>query len=702
MFLDDTACNLASINLLHYYDKDTQKFDIEGFRHSCRLWTTTLEISVLMAQFPSQAISRKSYEYRTLGLGFCNIGSMLMHMGIPYNDSRGYAICGAISAIMTGEAYATSADLASFLGPFPEYEANSEHMLRVMRNHRRAAYNEPAEKYEGVSIAPMGIDSKKCPKDLLDAARGVWDQALEMGKEHGYRNAQTTVIAPTGTIGLVMAADTTGVEPQFSLVQYKTLAGGGSLRIINRGVPSALKRLGYNENEVQEIVDHVMGTGSLERCESVPMQSLLEMGFSDTEFSKIEAAVENVFDIRSLFAPHVLGHEFCTGTLKIPSEDCDTPFFDTLGFLGFSSSEIENAHNHVFGHLSIEDAPHLKEEHLPVFDCATPGGKNGTRCIDWDAHVLMMAAAQPFISGAISKTINMPSDASIEDVRAAYDLSHSTMNKACAVYRDGSKLSQPLMNSLVDMSGVEEEAEEEVVVTVKKAVKQVTEALPLPQEKAAPIAEAFVQNYIATRKPLPDVRDSRTMKASVGGHTVYLASSKYDDGRLGEIMITTSKEGAAWRSLLNQFAIAVSIGLQYGVPLDAFVKSFTFQKFEPSGMVQGGSNRVKMATSLVDYIFRELAIDYLGRNDLAHVSEEDLETTSISRPEITDDGVARTQGESRNVQMTLDVNPENTLRQQAREAGFTGDICTDCGGSQMVRNGTCLKCNSCGATTGCS
>ena len=315
---------------------------------------------------------------------------------------------------------------------------------------------------------------------------------------------------------------------------------------------------------------------------------------------------------------------------------------------------------------------------------------------------MMMAAAQPFISGAISKTINMPSDVSIEDVQAAYDLSHSTMNKACAVYRDGSKLSQPLMNTLVDMSGAEEEEEEEVVVTVKKAVKQVAEMLPLPNEQAAPLAEAFVHNYIATRQPLPAVRDSRTMKASVGGHTVYLTSSKYDDGRLGEIMITTSKEGAAWRSLLNQFAIAVSIGLQYGVPLDAFVKSFTFQKFEPSGMVQGGSNRVKMATSLVDYIFRELAIDYLGRNDLAHVSEEDLEVTSISRPEITDDGVARSQGESRNVQMTLDVDPETEMRQMAREAGFTGDICDECGGSQMVRNGTCLKCNSCGSTTGCS
>jgi ribonucleoside-diphosphate reductase alpha chain len=480
------------------------------------------------------------------------------------------------------------------------------------------------------------------------------------------------------------------------------LAGGGSLRIINHGVPSALKRLGYNEAEVESIVNHVMGTGSLEQCESVSMQSLLEMGFSETEFSKIEGAIENVFDVRSLFAPHVLGHEFCTGTLNVPSEDCDNPFFDTLGFLGFSPSEIENAHNHIFGHLSIEDAPHLKEEHLPVFDCATPGGKNGTRCIDWDAHVLMMAAAQPFISGAISKTINMPSDASIEDVRAAYDLSHSTMNKACAVYRDGSKLSQPLMNSLVDMSSVEEEEEE--ITVVEKAVKQAVQVLPLPEEKAAPIAEAFVHNYFATRQALPDNCAGGRMKARIGGHTVYLNHSSYDDGRLGEIMLTTSKEGAAWRSMLNQFAIAISIGLQHGVPLRAFVKSFTFQKFDPSGPVQGGSGRVKMASSLMDYVFRELAITYLGDefNDLAHVSKEDLDPYSISRPEITDDGVARSQGDSRNIQMTLDVNPAATLRQQAREAGFTGDICTDCGGSQMVRNGTCLKCNSCGATTGCS
>jgi len=711
MFLDDTACNLASINLLHYYDKETQTFDITGFRHSTRLWTMTLEISVLMAQFPSKSISRKSYDYRTLGLGYCNIGSLLTHMGIPYDDARGFAICGALTAIMCGESYTTSADMAAFLGPFPRYEENAEHMMRVMKNHRFAAYNAPAKEYDGLSIMPMGIDAKKCPKDLLDAAKATWDEAVRRGEEFGYRNAQTTVIAPTGTIGLVMGADTTGVEPQFSLVQYKTLAGGGSLRIINHGVPNALKRLGYSSVQSQEIVEHVMGTGSLERCESISMQALTELGFSEEEFAKIESSVESVFDLRSIFAPQILGEEFCKKTLDMSAEDCESANgscfeFDVLAHLGFSPNDIEAANYHVFGHLCIEDAPHLKSEHLAVFDCATPGGKNGVRCIDWPAHVTMMAAAQSFISGAISKTINMPSSATIEDVRDAYNLSHTTMNKACAVYRDGSKLSQPLMNSLVDISAMEEEdAEdgEQGVITVRKAVKEVSEALPLPPEKAEPIAEAFVHSYLATRQPLPAVRDSRTIKASVGGHTVYLTSSKYDDDRLGEIMITTSKEGAAWRSLLNQFAIAVSIGLQYGVPLEAFVKSFTFQKFEPSGMVLGGSNRVKMATSIVDYIFRELAIDYLGRNDLANVSEEDLVSTSISRPEITEDGVARTHGgEKRDVQLTLDVDPNTQMRHSARELGFTGDICDECGSSQMVRNGTCLKCNACGSTTGCS
>ncbi|MBR79243.1 MAG: ribonucleoside-diphosphate reductase, adenosylcobalamin-dependent [Euryarchaeota archaeon] len=706
MFLDDTACNLASINLLHYYDLDTHEFQIEDFRHSVRLWTTTLEISVLMAQFPSESIAKRSYDYRTLGLGYCNIGSLLMHMGIPYDDERAYAICGAITSIMCGETYATSAEMASILGAFPDYERNSDDMLRVMRNHRRAAYDAPADEYEGLTVHPLGINAKKCPKDLLEAARSCWDRAVIEGEEHGYRNAQTTVIAPTGTIGLVMGADTTGVEPQFSLVQFKTLAGGGSLRIINRGVPNALGRLGYSESEALTIEEYIMGTKRLGGCPSLPTERLKKAGFDSTILNSIEDKLGDVFDLRSAFAPSILGEDFCVGTLGITQDQFKDPFFDTLGHLGFTTKEISSANDHIFGYNTIEGAPGLKDEHLAVFDCATPCGKYGKRSIAWEAHVKMMAAAQPFISGAISKTINMPSDSTIDDVRDAYNLSHATMNKACAVYRDGSKLSQPLMSQLVDSMELDEEDVEEPVV--EKMVEEAVNVMPVPEEVAKPVAQALVQNYIASRRPLPDMKTGTNFKARVGGHSVRLITGEYEDGKLGEIFLLTSKEGAAWRALLSQFAIAVSIGLQHGVPVDAFVKSFTFSKFEPSGMIEGGSGRVKMSSSIIDWVFRELGIKYDGRDDLAHVEAVDLDPFSISRPEVTEQGLSRVQGEKREIQMTLEaaiapiVDSESAVRQAAKERGFTGDICDDCGGSQMVRNGTCLKCNECGSTTGCS
>ena len=707
MFLDDTACNLASINLLHYYDLDTQTFHIDDFRHSVRLWTATLEISVLMAQFPSEEIARKSYEYRTLGLGYCNIGSLLMHMGIPYDDERAYAICGAITSIMCGETYSTSAEMASILGPFPDYERNSEHMLRVMRNHRRAAYDSSVDDYEELTVSPMGINAKKCPKDLLEAARESWDRAVREGEEHGYRNAQTTVIAPTGTIGLIMGADTTGVEPQFSLVQFKTLAGGGSLRIVNKGVPSALRRLGYSDSECKTIEEYIIGTGRIAGCPSLPVDRLMEAGLSGKDLAEIESKMGDVFDIRSAFAPSLLGKDLCTGSLGMTEEQYEDAFFDTLGFLGFTQEEVEGAGEHIFGNLTIEGAPGLKEEHLAVFDCATPCGAKGMRSIAWPAHVKMMAAAQPFISGAISKTINMPSNSTVDDVREAYNLSHTTMNKACAVYRDCSKLSQPLMNKLVEDIDLAEEISEED--PIERMVEETVKVLPVPEALAQPVAESFV-DFIATRRALPDKKRATSTKARIGGHSVRLITGEYPDGKLGEIILVTSKEGAAWRAMLNQFAIAVSIALQHGVPLEAFIKVFTFQKFEPSGMVEGGSGRVKMASSLVDWIFRELAIEYAGRDDLAHVAAEDFDQFSISKPEITDIGVLRTEGEKREVQMTLDASvapiqerdTEARARKAARERGFTGDICDECGSSQMVRNGTCLKCNDCGSTTGCS
>ncbi|MEE2625367.1 MAG: vitamin B12-dependent ribonucleotide reductase, partial [Candidatus Thermoplasmatota archaeon] len=697
-----------SINLLHYYDLDTQRFQIGDFRHSVRLWTTTLEISVLMAQFPSEEIARKSYDYRTLGLGYCNIGSMLMHMGIPYDDERAYAVCGAITSIMCGETYSTSAEISSVLGSFADYDRNSEHMLRVMRNHRRSAYDAPVDEYEGLTVPPMGINAKKCPKDLLDAARDAWDRAVLEGEEHGYRNAQTTVIAPTGTIGLVMGADTTGVEPQFSLVQFKTLAGGGSLRIVNKGVPSALRRLGYSDSECKTIEEYIVGTGRLSGCPTLPIDRMKEAGFSSENLSAIEEKLGDVFDLRSAFTPSLLGKDLCTGALGMSDEQYEDVFFDTLGFLGFTAEEVDSAQDYIFGNLTIEGAPGLKQEHLAVFDCATPCGTKGTRAIAWPAHVKMMAAAQPFISGAISKTINMPSNSTVDDVREAYNLSHATMNKACAVYRDCSKLSQPLMNQLVDESELAEDTSEEDTV-VEKMVEEAVKVVPIPEPLARPVAEAFV-DFIASRRTLPDKKRATSTKARIGGHSVRLITGEYPDGKLGEIILVTSKEGAAWRAMLNQFAIAVSIGLQHGVPLEAFVKVFTFQKFEPSGMVEGGSGRVKMASSLVDWIFRELAIEYAGREDLAHVDAKDLDQFSISRPEYTEMGVMRTEGEKREVQMTLDAavaplqerDARARARQTARERGFTGDICDDCGSSQMVRNGTCLKCNDCGSTTGCS
>jgi ribonucleoside-diphosphate reductase alpha chain len=703
------------LNLVKFYDAERGSFRIDDYRHAIRLWTVGLEISVLMAQFPSQEIAKLSYDYRTLGLGYANIGSLLMRMGIPYDDPRGSAICGALTAIMGGVAYATSAEMAGVMGPFSRYEENEEHMLRVIRNHRRAAYATEADEYEGLTVKPMQIDSKKCPRELLEAAREAWDRALMLGEEHGYRNAQVTVIAPTGTIGLVMDCDTTGIEPDFSLVKFKSLAGGGMLRIINQAVPQALQRLGYDRNQIEDISSYVLGSGNLSGSVGITHQSLVEKGFSEEELAKLDAACDAVFDVRSLFSPTILGHQFYKSTLGVTEEELDNPFFDTLGYLGFNSTEIEIANEKVFGRLSIEGAPHLDDKHLAVFDCATACGKHGTRSIAWQAHVNMMAAAQPFISGAISKTINMPNEISVAEIKAAYKSAWETMNKACAIYRDGSKLSQPLMSSIIDTAVVEEESDDSDMMSVSDVVEQMSERIPVPKEEARKLSTRIVERYIATRRRLPDSGAGFRQKAKVGGHTVYLHTFDYENDELGEMFISMSKEGAAFRSLMNCFAISVSLGLQYGVPLEEYVESFVFTRFEPDGMVQG-SKRVKMATSIIDYIFRELAIRYLGRNDLAHVSEEDIRHDAVSIPKLTEEGVVRGHGKRRDVQLRLDTiikdesetsaevtgNPQIKVMTEARERGFTGDMCDDCGAMTMVRNGTCLKCESCGATTGCS
>src|SRR5450830_831047 len=577
MFLDDTACNLASLNLLTFRDKATARFDVESYEHAVRLWTVVLEISVLMAQFPSKQIAQLSYEFRTLGLGYANVGGLLMTSGIPYDSDAGRAIGGALTAIMTGVSYATSAEMAEKLGAFPGYKKNRDGMLRVIRNHRRAAYNERTG-YEKVATPPVPLDHASCQtlgengKALIAHAKAAWDLALALGEKHGYRNAQATVIAPTGTIGLVMDCDTTGIEPDFALVKFKKLAGGGYWKIINRAVPEALRTLGYSEADIAEIEAYAVGHGGLAQAPAINHTTLKAKGFTDDAIAKIEKALPTAFDIKFAFNKWTLGEEFCRDTLGIAAENLNAPTFDLLAAIGFSKREIEAANIHCCGAMTVEGAPHLKVEHYPVFDCANPCGRTGKRYLSVESHIRMMASAQPFISGAISKTINMPNDATVDDCKEAYMLSWRLALKANALYRDGSKLSQPLNSQLI----ADEDDEDD---TVEAFLERPAAA------RAAGLAEKVVEKIVERItvlrecERLPDRRKGYTQKAVVGGHKVYLRTGEYDDGRLGEIFVDMHKEGAALRSLLNNFAIAISLGLQYGVPLEEYVDAFTFTRF---------------------------------------------------------------------------------------------------------------------------
>jgi ribonucleoside-diphosphate reductase alpha chain len=719
MFIDDTACNLASLNLIRFYDSATGRFDVAAYRHACRLWTLILEISVYMAQFPSEPVAQKSYDYRTLGLGYANLGTLLMIQGIPYDSPEGRAWCAAVTSLMHAGAYATSAEIAAEQGAFPRYEANHEPMLRVIRNHRRAASNARPEEYEDLTVTPVGIDPRYCPDYLLQAAREESDRMLALGEKHGYRNAQVTVLAPTGTIGLVMDCDTTGVEPDFALVKFKKLAGGGYFKIINASIPPALARLGYSPRQVEEIVRYCRGAGTLMGCPHINPSSLKARGFTDDVLKRIEGQLPVAFELPFVFNRWTVGDDFITEKLGISAEQLKSPAFDLLAALGFTREQVAEANRHVCGTMTIEGAPHLKPEHYPVFDCANKCGSLGKRFLAAESHIRMMAAAQPFISGAISKTINMPHDATVEDVKKAYLLSWQLMLKANALYRDGSKLSQPL-NTVADAPDLD------------------AEEMETAEEKAAPVqvAEKLVYRYLAKRRRLPDRRAGYTQKARIGNHKMYLRTGEYTDETLGEIFIDMHKEGAAFRSMTNCFAIAVSLGLQHGVPLEEYVDAFVFTRFEPNGVVQGNPH-IKMATSIIDYIFRELAITYLDRFDLAHVQPEDLRGDAIHRDEeeepefesekladerlvdahpaskpftaprsghlkpLTENGNGTNGHKNGSHTVVMPSSLDEKIR-QARLKGYEGDPCSECGQLTLVRSGACCKCDTCGATSGCS
>ena len=748
MFLDDTACNLASLNLMRFR-RDDGTVDVAALEHASRLWTVVLEISVMMAQFPSRRIAELSYRYRTLGLGYANLGALLMASGLGYDSAEGRAIAGAIAAVMTGAAYATSAELARLMGPFPGFSDNRDAMLRVIRNHRRAAFGGDVV-YEGLSIHPVALDAANCPDaPLVAAARRIWDRALALGEKYGFRNAQVSVIAPTGTIGLVMDCDTTGIEPDFALVKFKKLAGGGYFKIINQTVPLALQVLGYDEATAARIIAHAVGHGTLADAPAINHETLQTRGFDAATLARVEKALPTAFDIRFAFSRYTLGDDFCRDVLALDDAALADPELDLLARLGFSRNDIAQANVFACGTMSMEGAPELKSEHLSVFDCANPCGRDGTRYLSAESHIRMIAAAQPFISGAISKTINMPNAATVEDCRKAYEMSWKLGLKANALYRDGSKLSQPLSAMALGGDSTEDRAANDDLAELN------------PIARAPIIAERIVERIVERevrrgRERLPQRRKGYTQKAIVGGHKVYLRTGEYEDGRVGEIFVDMHKEGAAFRSLMNNFAIAISIGLQYGVPLDEFVEAYTFTRFEPSGLVEG-NDAIKMSTSVLDYIFRELAISYMARNDLAHVEPSDLRPDGVGRGQFEGDlpveGTqaaetaeaavnriasvgytrsnlyvlnGRTSGSVAIAEDAIAAGPlPNGLTDgpavvsahiakaavvgvatgavfTAKLKGFEGDACPECGNFTMVRNGTCLKCTTCGGTTGCS
>lgn len=738
MFLDDTACNLASLNLVKFYSHQEGRFMVEEYRHAVRLMTIVLEISVLSAHLPTKSVAEKTYIYRTLGLGYANLGSLLMQQGIPYESEKGYAITGAVTAILGGESYATSAEMARVVGSFDRFEANRDNMLRVIRNHRRAAYKADNKEYEDLSIKPMGIDASLVDEELLVEAQASWDYALMLGEKYGFRNAQVTVIAPTGTIGLVMDCDTTGIEPDFALVKYKKLVGGGYFKIVNQSVKPALKSLGYSEKQIDEIEKYIIGHSTIKHAPYINYETLKAKGFTDAELMAVESRMENLYALTFAFNASTLGHDFCRDILKMTEEQINDYNFSVLRHLGFTDEQIEAAEEYVCGTMTIEGAPYLREEHYAVFDCANKCGKKGKRYIGTMGHLKQMAAAQPFLSGAISKTVNLPEEATLADIEEAYVEGWKLMLKANALYRDSSKLSQPLNASanegayaeLFNLNGEEEELPTEVS---NKQVQQV-----IIQEVQKP-----------KRRKLPDERHSLTHKFTVGGHEGYLTVGLFEDGTPGEVFIIMSTAGSFLSGIMDAFAVSLSMNLQYGVPLEALISKLTNVRFEPSGMT--GNKEIPIAKSIVDYIGRWLALKFLdadtaklyhneelveksyregsnyrilipivnghGHTEIRSTKYIDLkkETEEPSMAVVNNAMGNLTEAVVEPAQMRLDQADKSVMHdnlegddgfldkiKKAKALGFTGDMCSTCGSMNVKKNGSCNVCIDCGTTTGCS
>ena len=615
MFLDDTSCNLASMNLLKFLSEDGE-FDTESFRHTVRILIVAQEILVSMSSYPTEKIAKNSHDFMPLGLGYANLGALLMIKGFPYDSQEGREWAAAITALMTGEAYAVSAELAKLLGPFQGFSKNKASMRKVIEAHFAHA------------------SKLNAPTDLVVKAKEAWTRARTGGEHSGFRNAQVTVLAPTGTIGLLMDCDTTGIEPDFSLIKFKKLAGGGMMKIVNQSVSRALKTLGYRSREIQSILKYALGTLTLrEGTAELNHERFIQKGLSSSDLKRIEKSLSSAYHLSDGFKPENLGPE---ALKRLGHEGFSGSGIDLLRKMGFSEAVIEDANQVICGRMTLEGAPGLKPEHSAIFDCANRCGPQGTRFISPFGHLAMMEAVQPFLSGAISKTVNLPESTTVQEIEAIHLMAWKMGLKSVAVYRDGCKSSQPL-NTRAERT-----------------------------ERGG--------EFSARRERLPEKRHGITIEALVGGRKVYLRTGEFEDGRLGELFLDIEKTDPEYRALLSCFSIAISLGLQYGVPLKDWVDRFAFTQFDPSGPVSGHPN-LKLATSLVDYVFRTLGLEYLGRTDLAHVSSEQ----KLKRIERTGDAI------------------DDQLSALVLDAPKC-DVC----GHSTIRNGSCFRCLHCGNSMGCS
>ncbi len=652
MFLDNSACNLASMNLVKYL-KDDGMFDVDLFRHAVHVFTTAMEIIIDFASYPTAPIAQNSHDYRPLGIGYANLGTLLMLQGIPYDSDEGRTWAAAITAIEHAEAYRTSAEIAGSKGPFPGYAKNKEPFLNVMRMHRAASYD---------------ISRDNAPDYLIDAAQQVHEEMVALGEKHGYRNAQATNIAPTGTIGLLMDCSTTGIEPDFALVKFKKLAGGGFFKIINEAVPVALARRGYTQDEINDIITYAVGTGTLNGAPHINPDSLREKGLKDEEIGVVEALMKTTFDLSHSFNVMSLG-ESAMERLGISKADYDNASFNFLTRVGFTEDQIDEATDVICGRMTVEGAPHLREEHLAIFDCANKCGKYSTRYIAPMGHVKMMAAVQPFISGAISKTINLPNDATVDEVKDVYMQSWHLGLKALALYRDGSKGSQPLSTSA--------KKKEEKTAEVKEVIKEVTKVVYRPE-----------------RRRLPDDRQAITHKFSIAGHDGYVTVGLYEDGRPGEIFIKMAKTGSTVNGLIESFAITASVALQYGMPLEVLVNKLAYTRYEPAGFTKNPN--IRIAKSITDYIARWLALKFLSQETQVMVGVNTTQSVSTEQLDLAN---AKVNDEEAPVE--LPAGTAEGVRPSPTPDTSDAPACPDCG-SMTVRNGTCYKCLNCGSTTGCS